>query len=334
MKKTTLFDELKLVRPWLNIPRSILDGVINEMELNYRYDSSNSSTHFERNWIRHNLITLINEHFKSDIKDRLIRTSLISAESYDFISQYSKKIFEEHKKHSLLGILFPLDIFKKLHPAVQSAVLMLMIDVNSSQPTQFSYNSLIKLKNFALNDSLHCPLQLPGKISIGKAYNHLFVGIKKDFNIKNTKIKIGNYITTESGLTISIEPVEHRGKSISSNGEVWKKIALGLDAEMIQFASVPKNSTLSVRSRRGGDRYTPIHGNKSKIKDLFITAHIPQQLKNVIPIVEFDKKVVWLSGWRIADEFKIPDNITISNNQNIALKIRYKPENHCISQAI
>ena len=39
MKKTTFFNELKLVRPWLNIPRSILDGMINEMELNYRYDS-------------------------------------------------------------------------------------------------------------------------------------------------------------------------------------------------------------------------------------------------------------------------------------------------------
>jgi len=270
---------------------------------------------------------LINEHFKSDIKDRLVRTSLISAESYDFISQYSKKIFDEHKKHSLLGILFPLDIFKKLHPAVQSAVLMLMIYVNRSQPTQFSYNSLIELRNFALNDPLHCPFQLPGKISIGKAYNHLFIGIKKDLNIKNTKINIGGSITTESGITISIEPVEHRGKSISSNGEVWKKIALGLDAEMIQFASVPKNSLFNVRSRKAGDRYTPIHGKESKIKDLLITAHVPQQLKNIIPIIESEEKIIWLSGWRIGDYFQICDNFMKSNIENIVIKTSYKYDN-------
>jgi len=319
MKKITFFDKLKIVRPWLDIPRNILDNVIKEMGVEYRYDSSNSDTHFDRNWIRHKLIPALNDHFKSDIRERLVRTSIISNETHNFISCHTKEIFDKHRMKSLLGFLFPLDVFKELHPAVQNMTLMLMLEENCSGSTHFSYNSIIKLKKFALSGLLHCPLQLSKTISIGKAYNHLFIKKRKNFNIENIKIKIGDSITTKSGLVISIKSVKHRDESISQSGEAWKKFALGYETEMIQYASVPKNSVFNIRSRKNGDRYTPINGKKSKIKDLFITAHIPQQIKNAIPVIELNGEIVWLSGWRIADEFQIPG--IQSKTQNIAIKI-------------
>jgi len=320
MKKETFFGKLKIVRPWLNIPLKILDNVIKEMKLEYRYDSSNSDTHFDRNWIRHKLIPVLNEHFKSDIKERLVRTSAISAEAYDFILEQSKEALYKYSRRSLLGFLFPLDVFKELHPAVQNTVLILMLERNTSRPSQLSYDSIIKLKNFALSDLLHCPLQFPGKISIGKAYNHLFIGQKKDFNIENAKIKIGGSFTTESGLTISIEPVKLRGESISSNGGAWKKFALGCKTEMIQYASVPKSSVFNIRSRKAGDRYTPIHGKETKVKDLLITAHIPQQFKDAIPIIELNNEIVWLSGWRIANKFRVSD--MQADSQDVVMKVK------------
>ena len=321
MKKETFFGKLKIVRPWLDIPRNILDNVIKEMKLEYRYDSSNSDTHFDRNWLRHNLIPVLNEHFKSDVKKRLIRTSAVTAEAHDYITQQSKEVLYKHSRKSLLGNLFPLEVFKGLHPTVQNTILMLMLEENNSEKTQYSYNSIIKLKKFVLSSSLHCPLQLSKTISIGKAYNHLFVGTKKSFNIKNTKIKIGGSFTTESGLTISIEPVKLRGESISSNGEAWKKFALGCKTEMVQFASIPKkNSIFNIRSRKNGDRYTPIHGKESKIKDLFITAHIPQQIKNAIPVIELNDEIVWLSGWRIANKFRVSD--MQADSQDVVMKVK------------
>ncbi len=324
MKETTFFRTLKIVRPWLNIPRDILDNVIEEMKLQYRYDSSNSNIHFDRNWMRHYLIPKLNHHFKSNINERLLRTASISSEAHDFILQHAETIFYKHVRKSLFGNIFPLNEFRQLHPAVQNEVLILMFG-NEAAAMQFSHNGIMELRDFTLNDSLHCPRQFPGTISVGKAYNHLFVGLKKDLKINSVKIRIGESFTTKSGITVSIEPVESRDKSISSNGEAWENVVLGLKSEMIQYASVPKNSVFNIRSRRNGDRYKPIHGKETKIKNLFITAHIPQQLKNAIPIIELEDQIVWLSGWRIAQEFKISDKTVITNTQNIAIKVKY----HC-----
>jgi len=322
MKKTTFFGSLKIVRPWLNIPRNILDNVIEEMKLQYRYDSSNSNIHFDRNWIRHYLIPKLNNHFKSNINDRLLRTAAISSEAYDFILQQAEMVFYKHARKSLFGNIFPLNEFRQLHPAIQNEVLILMFGSDAAA-TQLSYKGIMELRDFALSNSLHCPRQFPGTVSVGKAYNHLFVGLIKDLKIDSAKIKIGESFTTKSGVTVSIDPVESRDKSISSNGEAWKNVVLGLKSEMIQYASVPKKSVFNIRSRRNGDRYKPIHGKETKIKNLFITAHIPQQLKDAIPIIELEEQIVWLSGWRIAQEFKISDKAANTSTQKIAIKAKY-----------
>ncbi|MCK5852191.1 tRNA lysidine(34) synthetase TilS [bacterium] len=322
MKKTTFFGTLKIVRPWLNIPRDILDNVIKEMKLQYRYDSSNSNIHFDRNWIRHYLIPKLNHHFKSNINDRLLRTAAISSEAHDFILQQAEMVFCKHARKSLFGNIFPLNEFKQLHSAVQNEVLILMFG-NDAAAMQFSHKGIMELRNFTLSNSLHCPRQFPGTISVGKAYNHLYVGLRKNLKIAGSKIRIGESFTTKSDLTVSIEPVESRDKSISSNGEAWKNVVLGHKSEMIQYASVPKNSVFNIRSRRNGDRYTPVNGNQSKIKDLLITAHIPQQLKDAIPIIELENQIVWFSGWRIAQEFKIPDKAANTSTQKIAIRAKF-----------
>jgi len=323
MKKSTYFGKLKIVRPWLDIPRDFLDSAIEEMKLQFRYDSSNSNIHFDRNWIRHYLLPEVNNHFKSNVTERLLRTAEISSEANDYILRQAKIDLSVHGGRSLLGNIFPLDEFRKLHPAIQNAILILMIESEAAAKTQLSYNSIIELRNFASGNLLHCPRQFPGQISAGKAYGHLFVGKKKDLRINTTKIHIGEAFTTQSGITVSIDPVETRGKSFSSHGEAWKKFSLGMESEMIQYASVPKNSVFNIRSRKNGDRYVPVNGKRSKIKDLFITAHIPQQLKDAIPIIELEGQIVWLSGWRISQEFRILDNKTDTKTQYIAIKTEY-----------
>ena len=320
MKIITHFDNLKILRPWLDIPRNILDNTIEELKLKYRYDSSNSNIHFDRNWVRHRLIPELNDHFNSDVRKRLVRTAIMSSEANDFILQQAKKSFRKHSRHSLLGIVFPLDKFKQLHPAEQSAVLILMFN-NTDLTNQLSYKGIIELRNFALNNSPHCPHQFHELISTGKAYDHLYVGLKHNQKINTSKIKIGETHTTKLNINISIKQIENRGKSISSNGEAWKKTALGFETKMIQYASVPKNSVFNIRSRKAGDRYTPIHGKESKIKKLFIDAHIPQQIKNSIPIIELNNQIVWVSGWRIAQGFQIPDKAIRRDMQNIEIGI-------------
>lgn len=321
MKKVSFFGELKIIRPWLDVPREILDRQIEEEKIGFRYDTSNSDVHFDRNWLRHFLIPEINKHFNSDVKKKLLRASAVSSETYDYISACARGEYLLHKKKSILGNLFPISYFKKLHSAIQGEILMMMIDISRKNHGQTSYDSLIKLREFVLGDRLRNPSQLPGKTAVGKAYDFFYIGAEKDLTIKETKIKIGERIRTGAGLTISALPADRRGESLSNNGEAWRKVAVGERAEMRQFARLPANAELTVRSRRDGDRYFPINGKEIKVKNLLINTRIPQKLKEAIPLVEHCGRIVWLSGWRVSEEFKIASDREETGMQNVVLEV-------------
>ena len=92
---------------------------------------------------------------------------------------------------------------------------------------------------------------------------------------------------------------------------------------MVQFAYIQDEAEIILRSRKPGDRYRPVHGMNTRVKDLMITAHIPQLLKDAVPVIEIDNKIVWLSGWRIAHDFRVPDNFTGDQGNCIMLKLGY-----------
>jgi len=102
-----------------------------------------------------------------------------------------------------------------------------------------------------------------------------------------------------------LHPAPTRGLSMSDNGEAWRAVALGDTATMRQFCALPADAMVRVRPRRAGERYRPVHGHERKIKDLLIAAGVPQYLKDIIPVVEYQGALVWLAGWRIADAFQV-----------------------------
>ena len=57
----------RIYRPMLNVPKSLIEGYLDEEKLEYSYDSTNSDTAYRRNFIRHNLLPLISESERNHI---------------------------------------------------------------------------------------------------------------------------------------------------------------------------------------------------------------------------------------------------------------------------
>ena len=57
----------RIWRPMLNVPKSLIEGYLEEEKLEYSYDSTNSDTTYRRNFIRHNLLPLITESERNHI---------------------------------------------------------------------------------------------------------------------------------------------------------------------------------------------------------------------------------------------------------------------------
>ena len=62
----------------------------------------------------------------------------------------------------------------------------------------------------------------------------------------------------------------------------------------------------ALRARRKGDKFKPLgmKGTKS-VADFLIDGKIPRHLRDQVPILTSQGRIVWLVGHRISDQFKV-----------------------------
>ncbi len=121
MKPVSNMLGFEIVRPWLEIRQRVINEFRDSKNILCRYDSSNDSTKYKRNWIRHKLIPEIQKEFSDGFENKLVQTADICRSSDDYFSSLAGELILQNSKKSIFGIAFPIDIFKEFHTAVQWA---------------------------------------------------------------------------------------------------------------------------------------------------------------------------------------------------------------------
>jgi tRNA(Ile)-lysidine synthase len=68
-------------------------------------------------------------------------------------------------------------------------------------------------------------------------------------------------------------------------------------------------STLTVRSRRPGDRLRPLGlGGEKKLQDLLVDAKVPQDQRDGVPLVCAAWGIAWVVGHRLDERAKVGEN--------------------------
>lgn len=111
-----------VIRPLIETTRKDVLAYLEEKELTYRIDSSNTDERFFRNKIRHQLIPYLRKEFNPSIKEVLANTAKIIGEDYDTLT-FSIESCPIDFKHNNNGITFRSDEFLSLRPSVQKSSL-------------------------------------------------------------------------------------------------------------------------------------------------------------------------------------------------------------------
>jgi tRNA(Ile)-lysidine synthase len=79
---------------------------------------------------------------------------------------------------------------------------------------------------------------------------------------------------------------------------------LGPDVAMLDAERL--GPALEVRAWRDGDRMRPLglEGSKS-LQDLFTDSHVPRSLRHSLPVVVAGKRIAWVAGVAVSEEFKL-----------------------------
>lgn len=289
----------KIVRPLLFAHKIDILNFAKQKELSFREDSSNASDKYSRNYIRHNIIPLIEKIYPQASFN--INTTIDHCREADIlynqaIAQHKKKLlaFRNNEIHipvlklkqvvPLATVVF--EIIKEYgFTSAQTPEILKLLDSETGKLVLSHTHRILKNRNWIIIS----PLQLT---------NENIIVIEKE----------NEQVFFENGqLTLSQKKITAEKAIITATPNV----AL-LDLKEIQFP-------LLLRKWKEGDYFYPLGmAKKKKVARFLIDKKLSIIEKEKVWVIEMNKKIIWVVNQRIDDRFKI------SNATSYMLSIELK----------
>ncbi len=303
-----------VIRPLLDISREEIENYIEKNEIETRLDKTNLEPVYNRNKIRLELIPYIEENFNPNIVETLSRTSKLISIDNEFLEQYSLETYIKLvKKSDKTSIILDREDFNSLHKCIKQRVIRYAIKKIHGSLQGFTKRHIENI------------VELFSEASTGKTI-HLIHGIIAKTSYNNLIIKKGKPLfSNEFFYELKINDIiyiEETNCFFKTKVFPREEYHINYNNRFIKYFDYDKISNgLYIRNRRNGDRFNPIgmEGTK-KLKDFFIDEKIPKEKRDVIPLVLNGEDIIWVTGYRISNKYKITDNtksiimIEVQNN--------------------
>jgi len=276
-----------LVRPLLFLRREEIQIIVKQDKLSYVEDSSNSSTKYARNKIRHEVIPKLKElnpalenTFENNLQHFRDLETLLELR----LAELRKELFITHEDEIHLSINF----VKKLNPKRlllfkllqeygfnETSVDDLIASLNKHSGRIFEstgFTLILDREKLILTPKVSDQLD-PVAINEGD----------KEINFGNYKL---NLLHDDSPLIIKDNPM-----------------AVSVDAALLVYP-------LTLRAWQQSDFFYPLGmKTRKKLSDFFIQQKIPLHEKSRIPLlVNGNGDILWIGGQRLSDLYKVNDN--------------------------
>ncbi|MBI79070.1 MAG: tRNA lysidine(34) synthetase TilS [Gammaproteobacteria bacterium] len=279
-----------LARPLLNTTKSEIKDVAKEWKLQWIEDPSNKDIGYDRNYLRHQVVPLINNRWPS--------SAVIAART-------SKQMKDAEE---LLNVLADLD-------------LELIPDKKRIPVELITIHSEARLNNLLRKLITDLDLPIPSSMHLKKLYDALYIS-RPD---AETQIKWkGLEARIFKGVLYLFEPIDsfsNHNRGVISKEKKWISPVGELRLEKTSSIGIPDswvNKGLEIRFREGGEKFKLINTHHHKtLKSLFQSKSIVPWMRNKIPLIYYEDQLV-----AIADLW-ISDIINSEKKENIYWKVNW-----------
>ncbi len=281
----------KIIRPLLFARKEELLAFALENHLQWVEDSSNQSEKYSRNYLRHQLIPVIEKVYPKaldNLADNINRFRDIEILYEEAAGQQLKKLIE--KKGGEIHI--PVLKLKKVK-AVRSVLHELIKDYNFS-PAQ-------------VDEALHLLASESGKYILSSS--HRILKNRNWLIISPVKTKEQQYILIEQGISSVQFPMGSlQIMTVPSVNCQLSPIAIGVNSLTAYLDAKNISFPLLLRKWMPGDYFYPLGmRKKKKLARFFIDQKLSLVEKEEVWVLEMNRKIIWIVGRRIDDRFKLTE---------------------------
>lgn len=299
-----------IIRPLMCATRSEIEDYSSEEDIKWRIDASNNDVIYTRNFIRHNLITLI----EKDINPSVVKTLNTEAKSFSedkkYLHNQALMLSMKAKKTDDGYMLFDEDLYTA-HPSIRKRVIKIIL-------AKLGKNTDLYSKNIELVDTL---------FSDGDRRTGAVIELPDEYEARTHIMGVELVRKDLSKKIIEIAALNIEGITILNTGDIIKceivkvpdksKLVHSPNIQYIDYMSL--GESISVRSRATGDYIHPLGAKgKKKLKDYFIDKHINRWERDFIPLIMNENDVVWAIGYAMGNKYRITEDTAI------CLKIIYR----------
>lgn len=273
-----------LIRPLLTYSRQEIAAFMEREQLTWREDSSNASTNYKRNKLRHNLMPVL-----YDLDDDVRKNLLHSFGRLKDTGRAFSTLFAQWKSQHVTEQQGIQCLPYKALLQVQGGASLLYFwlrpyGFNADQAnTIFEGLGDVKTGTFFLSPSHH--LSMDRKEMMLHPILPPFEAV--DIYKGDARLALPECVYELTWETASLAPLDRNPSH-----------AL-LDADQLTFP-------LQIRSWQEGDRFSPLGmSTEKKISDFLIDNKVPLAVKKDVKVLVSGNKIAWIIGMRIADWAKV-----------------------------
>jgi tRNA(Ile)-lysidine synthase len=286
-----------LIRPLLFSTRADIEAYIQKKKFDYREDSSNSSTKYTRNALRHLVVPQlqrINPNLEQTFEENFLRFRETEA-LYDYAIQQLKKETLAQKGKTLW-----IDIEGVSNAPSPLSLLYEILQAYQFKPSkiQYIYNKRAEESGALYTSKTHQLLRdrkhwIVSPISSDKDSKYTLDGFNNSNNENNNNNTKGN---------ISIADLEFQWEILT------QKLNLKTTSKTIYLDMDQLNFPLHLRHWKDGDIFYPLgmQGKKKKLSKFFKDIKMNRFDKDATWLLcDKNDKIVWVLGQRADERFKI-----------------------------
>ena len=282
-----------IIRPILDIKKSEIIAYIDFKKIPYAIDHTNFENDYTRNKIRLDIIPKL-EEINPRVVDQIYSLSELAKDDLEVLDGVIGDKFAELSDIKKDKIIFDKAKFDKTDPAILRRIIRKAIETLNGEIKDISRENIdefLTIRDLGTGKKI-----IKDRLRLRKSYDSYILEIKK------TKDKFEEEIYLEDVDLINFDGLYIKTSIINSKKYEKSKNIGYFDYYKLTFP-------LKVRTRKNGDRFTPLgHRSEKKLKDFFMDQKVDREKRDEIPLIMSNDKIIWLTGLRISNDFKVTES--------------------------
>ncbi len=286
--------DLAVIRPLLFATREEIALYAKEFQLSFREDSSNVTLDYTRNFLRKDVIPLIQENINPNLIATLRRSSDIFDQAEDYVRTEALNVLPQMiLRRSPNEIALNINALHNKPVFLQEYIVQHVAHELTS--TEIDFSSVRGILNISNSDTGATSSLAQGAVCYRNRNELIF---KKHYPSKPYRHSI--HLNKQYDFEYF-----HFGSTTVTNAEFSNDPKTEfVDASLL-------GNELALRTWDEGDAFVPLGmKEKKKVSDYFIDEKIPLLEKHTIPFLISVNDIVWICGKRLDDRYKVTPQTT------------------------